>query len=106
MRDTKVTRITLEDACDFLDYREGSGGTVEIFDIVVGSERGIGRGRRLVQLLIDRVKDQSKLVFAITRNSNAIARLFYRKIGFRRIGTLRSFYPDTGEDAVMYGRDI
>lgn len=92
------------DERDFLTYRWGSGKTVEIFDIAVGSERGVGKGRRLVEVLLSRVKHRTHLVFAITRVSNKIAREFYNKIGFQKIGDLINFYEN--ESAVMYGRSM
>lgn len=102
-----MNRIVLDnDSRDYLDWRQGSGNTVEIFDIVVGSERGVGKGRKLVNLLYSQVDKTVGLVFAITRDSNEIAKQFYLHIEFRRIGRLARFYPDTDEDAIMYGRNI
>jgi|GEM_PF-6766622 len=97
--------ITLDDPRDFVKYRTGSGGTVEIFDIAVGTERGIGRGRALIAKLLSQI-DASTLVFALTRGSNTPAHAFYMKVGFRCLGLLTRFYPDTGEDAVMFGLDV
>jgi ribosomal protein S18 acetylase RimI-like enzyme len=103
-----VQRIVLdEDPRDYLDWRGGSGGTVEIFDIVIGSERGVGKGRRLVDLLRQTVSaGNPKLIYAITRDSNSIAKEFYRHLGFRNIAVLHRFYPDTYENGVMFGLDI
>lgn len=105
-----VKRIILDHPDDYLDYREGSGSTVEIYDICVGTERGKGRGRYLVQLLLQMVPPGTRLVWAITRGGNFIAQEFYEKLGFRVVGTLRNFYQErrgeSGVDAVMYGIDI
>lgn len=105
-----MQRLTLDSPEDFLDYREGSGGSVEIFDIQVNSERGKGRGRQLIELLIELLiadtGGQTGLIFAITRESNLIAQQFYANTGFRLVGRLRQFYADTHEDALMYGRDL
>lgn len=99
-----MSRIALDDDRDFLVYRPGSGGTVEIFDIVVGSERRKGRGRELVSRLLQQFPPDTR-VYAITRASNFIAHEFYEALGFQVVAPLREFY--SGEhtiDAVMYGR--
>ena len=101
-----MIKITLSDPNDFLVYREGSGGSIEIFDIVVGSTRGVGKGRRLVRMLVERVKGETSLIFALTRESNLVAQQFYRAIGFRKLGILRKFYRDSREDAVAFGMDL
>lgn len=44
-----MPRLTLEDYRDFIDWRPGSGRSVEIFDIAVGSARRQGRGRELIR---------------------------------------------------------
>lgn len=111
---SKISRIILdEDTRDFLEWREGSGNTVEIFDLVVNSNRRVGRGRRLVNRLIDEVIPPSvKLVWAITRADNFIAQAFYEELKFRVVAPLRNFYGQKTEDgtetvdAIMYGRDI
>ena len=104
---TDIVRITLnDDARDFLDYREGSGGTVEIFDIAVGSDRRKGKGRALVSALCAMQRNKNILVWAITRIENRVAQEFYTKLRFHVIGVLYEFY-DTGcgrVDAIMYGR--
>jgi len=94
------------DPRDFLVWREGSGGSVEIFDIQVGSERGKGKGRELVRLLREEVGGRSMLIWAITRERNKIAIQFYGALGFRLVGWLRKFYKDTNEDALLYGLDL
>lgn len=105
-----MNRITLkgerpDGELDHLDWREGSGGTIEIFDIAVMSVRGNGRGRRLVEKLFETVQD-APLVFAITRSRYPIAQQFYEHLGFRVVGVLRDFYDGgaNGVDAIMYGR--
>lgn len=103
---------------DWLDWRLGSGNTVEIFDINVDSEsRRSGRGRRMVDKLIDsEMPKETAMVWAITRSDNLIAQQFYEKMRFRVVAVLRNFYQDShvkraGQnlhyaDAIMYGRDI
>jgi len=94
-------RITQPNA--FLDYRPGSGNTVEILDISVDAEyRRKGLGRWMVNRLLDRA-GEGVLVFAITRHTNYIAQQFYEDMRFKVIGYLRDFYGN-GESALMYGR--
>ena len=109
-----MKRITLTDTRDFLVWREGSGRSVEIFDIQVGSERRVGKGRQLVRLLVDAIPEDTHLIFAITREGNGIARDFYNGLGFVEMATIPDFYKEerTGIEewvegergtAVMYG---
>jgi len=90
---------------DFLVYREGGGGTVEIFDISVTSEhRRRGIGKQLLTTLFQDV-GPGKRVFAITRTTNEVAQQFYESCGFEVAGVLRRFYgAENGADAVMYVR--
>ena len=88
-----------DDPRDFLEWQSGSGGSVEITEIAVGSERGRGRGRALVAALLDG-QDPSRLIYAITRETNTVAQEFYRALGFKTCGILRGFYDDG--DAVMF----
>jgi ribosomal protein S18 acetylase RimI-like enzyme len=104
-----MNTIRLADERDYLVWREGSGGTVEILDIAVGSGRRQGRGRRLVGLLADKVPEGT-LIWAITRADNAVAQQFYESLRFRVVGVLRSFYTTDltakdSVDAIMYGRN-
>lgn len=98
-------RIELDgDERDFLVWRWASGRSVEILDIAVGSERGVGKGTRLINLLLDEVRDKTSMVYAITRAHNTIARQFYSALGFRQLAKMYRFYEE--EDACMYGRDL
>jgi ribosomal protein S18 acetylase RimI-like enzyme len=104
---------------DYLDYRVGSGGTIEIEDIAVMSERGKGRGTELLNQLISECRDMPtmpRLIWAITRAENEVAQHFYEARGFRVVGVLRDFYHEErpsgrpsitgGIDAIMYGLDL
>src|SRR5687767_3635714 len=102
---SEIQRIELSGE-DFLLWRRGSGNTVEIYDIVVNSERRRGKGRLMLSILLKAVRPQEATVFAITRTENKIAQDFYFACGFHVIGTLYEFY-DSGcgrVDAIMYGR--
>lgn len=113
MVDPTLGVITLDDHNDYLMYRSGSGNTVEIYDILVTSERRKGKGRQLVNLLLTKYMPAGcTKVWAITRASNFIAHQFYEELGFRVLAPLRDFYglkdsegKDT-VDAIMYGRDL
>lgn len=104
-----MTQITIDnDGRDFLIYREGSGRTIEIFDIVVGSKRRQGRGKQLVTCLLESYMPKStRRVWAITRATNWVAQQFYEALRFRSV-PLRGFYGEDGDtvDAIMYIRDI
>ena len=103
-------KITLGDPRDYLVWRQGSGQTVEIYDLAVTSERRKGYGRRLIeQLVVSEMPRGTKLVWAMTRSNNFIAQQFYESLRFRVVGVLRNFYQDSGQetvDAVLYGLDI
>lgn len=113
--------ILNNDPRDFLIWREGMGRTVEIYDIAVGSERRMGKGTRLVELLLIELgrkpeAERPTLIYAITRMSNEIAHQFYESFtthdnpnGFRIVARLHRFYRDGGGDvetALMYGLDV
>lgn len=99
-----MTKIELNNRQDYLTYREGSGGTIEIFDIAVTSERRVGNGRRLVEMLFAQLEPHIR-VWAITRADNLIAQQFYERLQFECIGVLRRFYgAEKSVDAIMYGR--
>lgn len=94
------------DGPDFIEWRAGSGNTLEIFDIAVRSERRQGRGRQLVQHLFSQFPD-APLVWAITRGDNEVAQHFYAALRFRVVGVLRRFYGDsdrTADMGIVYGR--
>lgn len=108
-----VGTLFLNDERDFLVFRAGSGTTVEIFDIAIGSERRVGKGRLLVNTLISKYLPKgTTLVWVITRSSNGIARDFYEALGFRVVGDLKCLYGRKGTDeeavvdAIMYGKDV
>lgn len=81
---------------DVLQYRLGSGDSLEICDIVVNSQRGVGVGSKMV----DSIKALgANIIFAFCRASNVEAHKFYKKNGF--VGTvIPRFYQD--EDAIIF----
>ncbi len=98
----------------YIEWRQGSGNSVEILDITVANEhRREGFGRGMVRCVIERfLKPEVKTVYAITRASNRAAQQFYERLRFRP-HPLRHFYKDeplvSGEeytDAILYVFDI
>lgn len=85
------TKIIKKNKVDFLVYRPAGGGTIEMFDIAVMSERGKGIGTSLINEMIKREKP--KVIHGITRESNEGAITFYKKLGFTTT-LLENFYPD------------
>lgn len=79
---------------DYLDWRIVTGDIVEIVDIVVYSERGVGRGRLLVEDLIKHMKSigmGSKTIYAFVRSDNpAIG--FYDRLGFKTYAIATDMY--------------
>ena len=110
---TQGTVFWSDDRRDFLHWRLACNTVVEITDIQVMSDRRRGRGRALVNQLLDhRLPGGVKTVYAITRASNLIAQQFYLELRFRPV-LLPDFYKDeplaSGRkyvDAVMFVRDV
>lgn len=111
--DTSMYRLEIDDA--YLEFRIGSGNTIEIWDISAGSERRQGRGRKLLTMLILWMRKQASSInriWAITRASNFVAQQWYEAMKFRVIAPLRDFYATKDSngkdtvDAIMYGLDI
>lgn len=95
-----MKEIKLKDK-DYLQYRDGSGHTIEIFDIAVYSNRRAGIGTKLFKQLL---KDTTETrIFAITRKENEIAQQFYEKLGFKGYD-LPMFYPDGSAIIYIYKR--
>jgi len=96
---------------DYLLWREGSGGTIEICDILVMSGRREGKGRQLIDKLLKEMIGKTHLVFAFTRPTNRISQDFYEGIGFKPYGVIPWFYsnpdlPSGVEEAVIWGRAL
>lgn len=83
-------------------------GEWELENIVVAEEfRGKGVGTQLLrELLTQAQKGNSDSVFLEVRESNAPARHFYQKLGFRETGRRKAYYSNPAEDAILYGRTL
>ena len=91
------TKIISRNGTDHLVYRPAAGGTIEVFDILVESTRGVGTGTSMLNELIE--TEQPTRITAVTRETNTLANKFWRKNGF--VGYMMpDFYPDG--HAVMY----
>lgn len=84
----------------FLKWRIATGGTIEVVDIAVNSERGKGVGTSMMKELfaIARERDVHR-VYAITRSANKVAQRFYESLNMEGNAVMR-FYPD--DDAYIY----
>jgi ribosomal-protein-alanine N-acetyltransferase len=101
--------------CRVVEYRsEISGygimsfgaGEAHVLNICIRQElRGTGVGRRLMDYLLDRARDEyMQDVFLEVRPSNLIAIGLYESMGFQRIGLRKGYYQAVGgrEDALVY----
>lgn len=109
---SEPTRIQNE-LGDYLEWRYAPGQTAEIVDIKVLSKRLEGRGRHLVETLLQELKSKQetypvKLLYAFARADNEIARGFYVALGFVEINRLPGFYRDgrSAQDAIMWGYSL
>lgn len=84
------------------------GDEVEILNLaVLPTERRSGHGRRILQLVLQaaaKMGIQNVLLEVRTGNLPAVA--LYESCGFRRLGVRSRYYPDTNEDALIYGYNI
>lgn len=77
---------------------------MEIVNIAVDPrQRRMGHGRSLMRMLLQvAVKMGMQKVSLEVRESNAAARALYESLGFCQSGRRRRYYPDNGEDALIY----
>jgi ribosomal-protein-alanine N-acetyltransferase len=80
----------------------------ELENIVVASSvRRMRLGQRLLDALLTAAREtNSSSVFLEVRESNASARSFYEKAGFKQTGRRKSYYANPAEDAVVYGASL
>ena len=80
----------------------------ELENIVVApSARRNGIGQRLLKALLDAASQtKSQAIWLEVRESNAAARPFYEKAGFRPSGRRKGYYTDPVEDAILYRCDL
>lgn len=65
-----------------------------------------GHARLLLELLLhEAAKMGMQKIWLEVRQGNGAAISLYESCGFRRAGRRPRYYPDTGEDALVYGLD-
>jgi [ribosomal protein S18]-alanine N-acetyltransferase len=76
----------------------------ELENIVVSdAERRRGIGSQLFGALLESArKGNGHSIFLEVRDSNAPARLFYERAGFRQTGRRKHYYSEPDEDALLY----
>ncbi len=82
--------------------------TLEILNLAVRPDRRRrGHARSLLSTALQ-AACKTGIVQAVleVRRTNAPAVALYESLGFRRIGIRRNYYPDTGEDALVYTLDL
>ena len=68
--------------------------------------RGKGAASVMMESTIRRLRRREvPRLFLMVRSSNAAARAFYEKYGFRRLRVARQYYED-GEDGVLMSKDL
>ncbi len=81
---------------------------MEIINIAVESNsRRQGVGRALLAHVRERGRSLGvQRIFLEVRRSNAAAIALYSALGFILSGVRRAYYPDTGEDGLVYALDL
>ncbi|MDX1815458.1 MAG: ribosomal protein S18-alanine N-acetyltransferase [Thermodesulfobacteriota bacterium] len=68
-------------------------------------ERGVGRAL-LKECLRRAARAGARRIYLEVRPSNQQAIRIYRREGFRFVGIREGYYTDTGEDAIVFSREI
>ena len=81
---------------------------MEVLNLAVHPKlRRRGLGDRLLRaMLLDCASRGVRTGFLDVKVSNTAAIDLYRKFGFNQIGIRRKYYPDTGEDALLFRLDF
>jgi len=81
---------------------------VDIMNIAVEKQwRRRGIGSMLMEHMMEHAAGLGgEHIFLEVRPSNLLAQAFYQKWGFFQIGTRPGYYHDTGEDALVFSREI
>ena len=74
---------------------------------VAPEERGGGAAEMLLDEAIRKSREKGCLKVVLeVRVSNCIAIRFYEKHGFTQVGSRKGYYSDSGEDALIFDREI
>ena len=69
---------------------------------VTQNMRGRGIGRQMAEKLVSKLSSQRRTRITLeVRETNLIAQLFFKQVGFRATNVLRSYYEDSPEDAYV-----
>ena len=75
--------------------------------LVVPGSRRRGMATRLLDSLMELAREKgARKILLEVRESNVIARSFYRKLGFSQTGLRKTYYRNPGEDAITYSIDL
>lgn len=76
---------------------------LHILNFAVGEDsRRSGVGFAMIGKLLGKLSQERRnRIMLEVRETNLIAQLFFKKIGFRAVSVLRDFYEDTDEDAYL-----
>jgi ribosomal-protein-alanine N-acetyltransferase len=75
--------------------------------LVAARSRRRGMATRLLHSLIQTARERgARKILLEVRESNVIARSFYRKLGFSQTGLRKTYYLDPCEDALLYSIDL
>lgn len=91
-------RIQLDNG--FIEYRQGTGGNIEITQIRA-YEKGKGTGKELIEKLIDK-ENPYHSIYAFVLGSRTGAISFYEKCGFKKIELGKSIYKN--DDTILMWR--
>lgn len=83
-------------------------GEMELLNIAVHPlHRRKGLGRQLFGFVLQQCRQEHvQEAFLEVRRSNAPAIDLYEKFGFTQVGVRKKYYPDNGEDALLYRLDF
>jgi ribosomal-protein-alanine acetyltransferase len=85
-----------------------TAGELEILNIAVSPEhRNRGHGKRLLGLVLQLAGKMGIVTSVLeVRPSNVAAIALYSGFGYRQAGRRPAYYPDTGEDALIFTLDV
>lgn len=92
----KYYRVSMHNGQDFIDFRESTGGTTELYESQVWTQRSAGFGSAMIKKVEETV--MSNFIYGFVRLSNHGARHFYEKNGYLEV-LIPKMYGN--EDAVM-----
>lgn len=86
-------------------YEEEDRVWIEILG-VLDEYRRYGYGRKLIEHVsqITQIK-QKRIMFVDVDKSNKIARKFYERVGFEKVGSMRKYYYDN-TTAIVYAKEL